>query len=250
MKLINRFTSLISRLANRYGYRIERIVDYSKHQLDVFEILIDQLTPSSSDFFLVQVGANDGRTGDPIYEFIERYHWRSLLLEPQPEVFKQLVENYRNEPQLILENVALGETDGTLTMYTVKGSSYLGSFDRDALVKRVRDSSNIVEIAVEVATFHTLVDRHKIDHVDLLLVDTEGYDFEVIKMALQDGLPKPSLIRYEHLHLSTPDRKACVQLLASHGYQLLRDGRDTMAYRKETNSNIAKTMDLSSTNRA
>ena len=51
MKLINRFTSLISRLANRYGYRIERIVDYSKHQLDVFEILIDQLTPSSSDFF-------------------------------------------------------------------------------------------------------------------------------------------------------------------------------------------------------
>ncbi len=74
--------------------------------------------------------------------------------------------------------------------------------------------------------------RHQIQRVDLLVIDTEGFDYEAIRLALQNGLPNlPRLIRYEHLHLSTADRRKCSELLAQHDYRLHRDGVDTIAYR-------------------
>lgn len=231
MKAIHRAKSLISRLAKHYGYRLERIVDYSNYQLDIFPVLIAQLNPTDPDFFFVQVGANDGRSGDPIHFLVKRYHWRGLLLEPQPNAFDELRENYREEQQLTLENIALSYENGQQKFYTVTGSSYLGSFDRDALVKRVRDSKKIIEVCVQAVTYPTLVARHHFHRVDLLLVDTEGFDYQVIKMTVGAGLPYPRLIRYEHLHLSTADREACAEYLATNGYRLLRDGRDTIAFR-------------------
>jgi FkbM family methyltransferase len=228
MNLTNRLKSIINGLAGRFGYRMERIVDYGEDGLDVFQILIEQLGPDRPDFFFVQVGANDGRTNDPIYKHVAQHHWRGLLLEPLPHVFAVLTENYRNEPQLILENVALSETDGTQSLWSVEGAEVLASFDRAALAAR---TSKIIEVPVQTATVKTLVQRHGIDHIDLMVIDTEGYDYQVIKMTLADGVPRPRLIRYEHLHLSSADRKACAALLVSHGYRLLRDGIDTIAYR-------------------
>ena len=96
MNVTERLKLAINRLARRYGYHIERIVDYSDHQLDVFALLIRQIEPRSPEFFFIQVGANDGRTGDPIRKHIERYQWRGLLLEPLPNVFEVLTRNYQN----------------------------------------------------------------------------------------------------------------------------------------------------------
>lgn len=232
MNLTNRLKSIINGLAGRYGYRMERIVDYGENGLDVFQILIEQLVPNRPDFFFVQVGANDGRTGDPIHRLVAQYHWRGLLLEPLPHTFAVLTENYRNEPQLVLENAALGGTDGTQSLWTVEGAEVLATFDRAGLAARYGDSSKIVEVPVQTVAVKTLVDRHGIDHIDLMVIDTEGYDHEVCKMVMADGVPCPRLIRYEHLHLSAADRAACASLLASHGYRLLRDGIDTIAYRQ------------------
>ncbi len=231
MKTVHRLKTTVSRLAKLCGYRLERIVDYSDYQLDIFPVLIDRLNPTDPDFFFVQVGANDGKSGDPIHHLVRQYHWKGLLLEPQPQVFQRLCENYRDETQLILENAALSHEDSTQSFYTVDGSSYLGSFDRNALVKRVRDVSKIIEVSVQAVTYPGLVSRHRIDRVDLLQVDTEGFDYQVIKMTVGEHLPYPRLIRYEHLHLSTSDRAACAEYLASHHYKLMRDGRDTIAFR-------------------
>ncbi|WP_339910421.1 FkbM family methyltransferase [Symmachiella dynata] len=223
---------MINGFARRRGYHIERIVDYTDNQLDVFELLIDQINPKDPEFFFIQVGANDGRTGDPIRKHIQNFQWRGLLLEPLPNVFTILTDNYKDHPQVILENCALAQQDGTLSIYTTPGSGQLATFDRAALERRVRDRSEIISISVRAATFQTLLNQHQINRVDLLVVDTEGFDFEVIRMALQNGLPTPPrLIRYEHLHLSTADRNACAELLTRHNYLLHREGVDTLAYR-------------------
>lgn len=233
MNISERVKKFLNKAANRRGYRIERIVDFGQHQIDVFEILIEQIDPMSPDFFFIEVGANDGCSGDPVHESVKRYGWHGLLLEPQPDVFEKLTKNYRDQSQLILENAALGEQDGTMPFYTLEGSDYLATFDRNTLAKRSPDPSKIIEIPVQVMTFATLMQKHGIQRVDLLMVDTEGFDYQIIKMALKDGLPKPRLIRYEHLHLTTSSRNACVDLLVSNGYKLLRDERDTIAYRRE-----------------
>lgn len=238
MSITTRIKSFIARLAKRYGYRIERIVDYSKHLIDVFELLINHLDPGDPQFFVLQVGANDGRTGDPLFEFIQRYRWNGLLIEPQPSVFKRLRESYLDHPQLILENLAVARQNGTLPIYTVKGSNQLATFDRKTLEKRVRKQSEIVELSVKTATFETLVQKHEVSRVDLLMVDTEGFDFEVIQMALQSQIARLRLIYFEHLHLGNSDRAACTKLLVTHGYRLHRDGTDTIALLEATDSQV------------
>lgn len=229
MNFVDSVKRSLNRFAKSRGYRIEKVVDYGDATLDIFPVLVEALEPASSNFFFVEVGANDGCSGDPIHDQICSYGWRGLLLEPQPSVFEKLVKNYSGFEGLIFENVALGTADGTQKLYTFEDADYLASFDRKTLEKRSHGNTNIKEIDVKVKTFQTLYSEHQVDRVDLLLVDTEGFDFEVIKMALDTGLAKPRLIRYEHLHLTSSERAACISLLAKCGYKMLRDGRDTIA---------------------
>lgn len=232
MRIVGSIKRLVSEIARSRGYHIERIVDYGEHELDILQLAVETLKPDDPDFFFVQVGAHDGRTGDPLFRFVERHHWRGLLLEPQPNVFEALSENYAGESQLILENAALAREDGTLPLYTVDGATYLASFDRERVRDRVADASRITEVHVNTVCFATLVERHDIRRVDILQIDAEGFDFEVIQLALESPLPKPRMVRYEHLHLSPADRSACADLIATHGYRLFRDGTDTMACRQ------------------
>jgi FkbM family methyltransferase len=224
--------SLVNKLASRHGFRVERIVDLGEYELDIFGLLIELIGPRDPGFFFMQVGANDGQTGDPIRKLIERYHWRGVLIEPLPEAFARLAENYRGESQLILENAAVGAVDGTAQLWTVAGSSgILATFDRSSLRARVGGSARIVPVDVRVRSLRSIVEQHAINRIDLLQIDTEGFDYEIIKQALGGSLPRPRLIRYEHLHLSPKDRRACLDFLGSQGYRMVRHDIDTIAYR-------------------
>ena len=226
--LLNRLKKKINRVLRSYGYRLERIVDYGENRLDAFGLAVNSLSPRDPGFFFIQVGAHDGRQGDPLFRFVERHRWRGLLLEPQPEIFKLLARNYGDQTQLILENAAIADRDGTLSMYTAPGRTLRATTDLGSLVPHVKDKTAIHEFKTPGVTFQTLMARHDIGRVDLLMIDTEGFDYQVVRLALDAGL-RPALIRYEHLHLSTADRQACAALLARQGYALLRDGPDTIA---------------------
>jgi FkbM family methyltransferase len=224
---------MVNGIARSFGLRVERIVEYDEDELDVFEVLIDHIGPEDPDFFFIQVGANDGRRDDPIQHLVRRYHWRGLLLEPVPWVFEKLVANYRDEPQLLLVNAAIFARDGVVDLWTDPDSDGLMSSFDFANPARYLRSSRLQKISVEALSMRTLIRRHAIDRIDLLQIDAEGYDHEIIKMLLEDDLPLPRLIRYEHVMLSASDRVDCSALLASRGYRMLRDRIDTIAYRSQ-----------------
>jgi hypothetical protein len=46
-------------------------------------------------------------TDDPIGHYVTRYHWHGVLIEPQPQVFHQLLKNYEHERQLTFEKAIL-----------------------------------------------------------------------------------------------------------------------------------------------
>jgi FkbM family methyltransferase len=233
MTPINRLKTLISQALLRRGYKVERIYNVGEHRLNVFEALIEQINPEHPEFFVLQVGANDGATDDPVRASIQRYHWSGVLLEPLPDAFSRLTATYRDHPQVALENAALASFDGTAELWApLKSNGVLASFDRAALMSRVPRHSSIVPIAVRTVSMATLLRTHRVERLDLLQVDTEGFDFEVIRMLFLKSSLRPRLIRYEHLHLSNADRAACVQMLAREGYRLLPDGIDTIALRR------------------
>jgi FkbM family methyltransferase len=223
---------LLQSAAAKYGYQIERKYEFGDHRLDVLQLVVDRLQPDRPDFFFVQVGANDGVFDDEINTMIKRYRWHGILLEPQADVFKALVKNYGGADHLIFENAALAHADGEMEFYTVPGKSELGSLKPDLLASWF-GASEVIKTKVNTVSVQTLLAKHAISNVDLLQIDTEGFDCEVIKMFLSAGI-RPTVINYEHLLLSNTDRMDCIKLLGGLGYKMLQAGPrrfDTVAYR-------------------
>jgi FkbM family methyltransferase len=207
-------------------------------ELSPLQLLLPAIIEKDKDFFFVQVGANDGIRSDLIRSFILKYHLRGICVEPLCDMFEKLKANYSTEPQLIFENVAVAKEDGQMTLYRFKpdtpGPDYIQgmpSFDKWKLRRvalRHGLTSWIEEVRVPSVTFSHLIRRNNVNKISLLQIDTEGFDFEVVKMALDSGV-LPSLINYEVINLTLKDRRESYRLLTSKGYSLIHGRSDTLA---------------------
>src|SRR5437773_4508030 len=69
------------------------------------DLVVARAMLDSPEFTFVQIGASDGVRSDPIHQYVTKYHWRGVLVEPQRDVFRSLCANYSAETQLRFENV-------------------------------------------------------------------------------------------------------------------------------------------------
>lgn len=191
----------------------------------------------------VQIGSNDGKTGDLLYEFVANGGWRGILVEPFDDLHEELIENYRGVvDNLIFEKAAIADEVGFRTIYRVKATrgnpdlpgyaNQLGSFKKDVLLTQRKlypsIEKYIVEESVPTLTFQALLDKHSFPVVDLIHIDTEGYDFELIKLIDLERV-SPEIIIFEHSLLSRKDYVTCLGYLSGSGYKLYYDGPDTIA---------------------
>ncbi|MEO9532636.1 MAG: FkbM family methyltransferase [Crocinitomicaceae bacterium] len=207
-------------------------------------------------FTVVQVGANDGINHDPIHKFIKRDRWNGVLLEPQKYVFdKFLSKLYKNHSNLSVLNAAMGANDGEATIYKIgfseaRWATGLTTFDRPTLEKAftsghvqrkcekdntpipVDKSQHIVEEKVRIISSASLLKEYNISNVDLLMIDTEGFDYEIIKF-FQIEKNAPQMIIFEHSHLSEDDYLECINHLKGNGYTVKKDGPNTAAIKNE-----------------
>jgi FkbM family methyltransferase len=190
-----------------------------------------------TDLTFLQIGASDGITGDPIHEFVVRYGFRGVCLEPQPEAFARLEATYREQPSIRCVQAALAASDGTMPLYRFRPgpnvpewAHMLASFSREVLADNFFGiRSEIESLAVATISAQTLRARYKLDAVDLVQIDTEGFDFEIIKL-LDLGSFRPTIIHFEAAVLLPADRQACYAYLAEHGYSVTPNGPDAVAY--------------------
>ena len=193
--------------------------------------------------FAVQIGANDGVSNDPIRSFIERYRWEALLVEPLPDIFARLERNYRGFPGIRLTNCAIGPA-GQLTLYRVQaevGNRFpwlheLASFDRNVVLRHevfFPDLARyVVEEKVPCLPFATLMERHGVAGIDALVIDTEGYDFEILKQ-IDFERYRPKVVLFEHKHLSKELQAEAVALVAKAGYVTVPEEHDTLGLRQD-----------------
>ncbi len=191
--------------------------------------------------FSVQIGANNGQLGDPMWDVILRHRVRGLLVEPQSAVFSELRANYAEHPQLKFEQAAIASMDGEITLYKVSADFWrehrfpgnvdtqIASLNRAQIRKHVQmfgnerlaqnEESYLVTESVPALTFSSLLAKHNIPSVDILQIDTEGFDYEVLKM-IDWKQHRPKILHFEDVHLSDQDRQAAYQLLELNGYML------------------------------
>lgn len=208
----------------------------------------------SRDTFCFQVGANDGKNNDPVHVFFRDYGWQGLLVEPQTDVFEnELKKTYANNLNVKLENVALAESDGELPFYRVaiskaRWATGLSSFDLKSLQSHLQsgyiirkaqdegveiptDEALIIEkVMVPTATVDSLLKRHQVKNFDVLCVDTEGFDYQILKL-IDFSRYTPDLILFESKNLSDQDYVDAKNLLLKAGYQLFWEKGDTLAIR-------------------
>lgn len=218
-----------------FGYDIVRFFPTVSNPFDVLPLLVNSHICSGKDFFFIQIGANDGKFCDPIRDLVVQHDLRGLLIEPLPDVFKLLKQNYENSTRLIFENVAISDKPGTFPFFRVidesSGPSWwkgVASFDKNHLIKLGVPLQNIKGCNVKAVTLKQLVEKYDLNEISLLQIDAEGYDYQILKSVMADGI-KPRTINYEHSHLSQNEKFGCKKLLDEHGYKFLEIETNTIA---------------------
>lgn len=215
----------------------------------IWDSLCD-LQKREKDVFVLQVGANDGLHDDPIRHFIRRAGWRGLLVEPVPSIFEELRRNYSGQPGLIFENAAIADTDSHLPFYFIDDPNdelpswthEVGSFYRELVPNTVSGqdvTTFIKEISVPGVQVKTLIEKHRIRGINLVVVDAQGYDDRVILQIPFDRI-KPQLIVYESCLLDEDRQSRCIALLQDQGYSIESDRWDTLAILNLETSNPSK----------
>ena len=192
----------------------------------------------------VQVGANDGVTGDNIFWFIKYHKWSGVLIEPIVYLFEKLKTTYKNfDNQLFFENVAISEKDERREFYYIEDFKkneqhpewlkQLGSFKREQVdwVEKSYPGLHMKIEKINCVKLTSLVAKYNYYNLDFLYIDVEGYDFEIIK-SIDFSIFKPSLIYYEHRHLSDEDKENSEKFLAERGYDIIAGEFDNLAIAK------------------
>lgn len=205
-----------------------------------------------SKVFFVQIGANNGVSNDPLNEFILNSGWSGILIEPLPDVFGVLKENYKEtKADLLFENVAIGSVNGEVPFFYIDNSdqtlpvwtSQLSSFNRDVVVKNLGGHPQFIgrikSINIETLTLAALLKKHGLSKIDLLHTDTEGFDYEILK-TIDFSIIHPDIIMFESIHLSKADFKATVSILKNANYAVFVCGHDSIAICKTMGSVLKK----------
>lgn len=192
------------------------------------------------DVFVLQIGAMDGQLFDPMHEFIIEHQWNGLLVEPIAEQFEKLQHTYRDQPQIRLANVAIAEKQGTATMHHLPSEVVVQqnipkwgygatSFyaDRNALAFD-EIKPHVQQIEVDTQTLTALLEEQQVNKIDILQIDTEGYDYHILKQ-LDFGRYHPLIINMEIVNLPKEESNAAKRLLDEQGYLHAKAGYDLLA---------------------
>ncbi len=223
-----------------------KIVKY-KDSTSLFRKYCIEISKNISSPVFIKVGANDGVSGDPCSDIILKYkNWSGILIEPVPYCFEKLKDNFSDARRFELIQLAIGPQSDKSKFYYVDSKAketipelpywydQLGSFYRSHIEDRLDGvlKDYVIETEIEVLPLSELVKQKNIEQIHLLHIDTEGYDFEVIK-TLDFSCVLPILIYIEHAHLAYEDKRSMLALLKNHHYKIYDCGTDYFAINKE-----------------
>jgi FkbM family methyltransferase len=236
---------LFKKLFAELGYHVQGI-RYCPRQLleprylrflELADVVCRRMFEFGTEFTFIQIGAFDGITKDPLYEYIGRYGWRGVLVEPQPRPASQLLELYRGNDRIVVLQAALDCEPGKRTLFTVESESApiwaggMASFQRDHIVKHsylIPGLETMVrEITVNCITFNDVFEHLPSERIDLLQIDAEGADAYILSLFPFDRV-KPPIIHWEIKNLTKAQKEDCFERLSDFGYRLAPSGDEDM----------------------
>ena len=160
------------------GYKVT-----NKNQFGT-DILLDLklLFKSRESLVLFDIGANLGQTT----EEYSIYFPNSVIysFEPEPDTFLRLKESMKNRKNVKFFNVGFGAKQEAIQMNVNKGSggnSILAVSDQITSYATGDWTEKVSEKKVEITTINNFCEKESINAIDLIKIDTQGYELKIIE---------------------------------------------------------------------
>jgi FkbM family methyltransferase len=179
------------------------LLDYF-NQKKIINIIKNKI---QNELVVIDVGAHFGETINIVKKNLQ--FKKIYSFEASPLNFKTLKTNYPNglNPNIEIYNYALGEknieyfinqtqesSSSTINDLNLKSSYLL----KKLKILNIKDRNLFSKkIPIKIITLDSFIDEKKIDKIDLLKIDTEGYEFNILKGLLKNH-SKIKLIYFEH----------------------------------------------------
>jgi hypothetical protein len=138
------------------------------------EVKLNKLFNNKENGFFIELGANDGVTQSNTAFFEKFRKWRGILIEPSAKGYELCL---KNRPNSICCNYACVSNDYT-------DDNIYGDFETNNLMGSIngeRANTNTLT-QVKAITLEKILDSHNItNNIDFLSLDTEGYEFNILK---------------------------------------------------------------------
>lgn len=229
------------------------MVNPGSQMITDFDSLMRSYGERAGEVVFLQVGANDGRQGDPLYPLVRELGWRGVLVEPQADVFAQLLVNYGDQPGLRFVNAAVDRRDGARDLFKIafskrRWATGLASLVEDHLREHIRngyvarsvgceadampadEQAWIATERVRTVSFETLLAEHDLRELDLLNIDAEGYDDQLLEMFDFERL-RPSVVQFERHAIGKRRLERAVARLKRYDYELFAEGINMVCVR-------------------
>ena len=192
--------------------------------------------PLKKEISFIQIGANDGKSFDFLYDFLVYRKPKGVVIEPIKEYYDELCLNYNNFEKIIKINKAVHETLKKVIVYKVRKDSFvkypewvkgIASFDKTHLTKfDFIENDDILSETVDADHFMNIINDCFFDRkVDYVQIDTEGYDYHILKMIDFKKLDI-SIIKLEFVNLSKNEKLNSKAILKENGFYTFVEGID------------------------
>lgn len=163
------------------------------------EALLARLITEATPQWFADVGANDGcQYSNSLW--LAELGWSGVLVEPHPEAFSALRDRHGRRPNLHLHHAACAESEGTGKLFLSGDQNSLGStlsVDDNAWLRHWRSPESV---DVPIRRLESLLqDAGCPRDYGILLIDTEGFDLDVLRGAGLDTFRPRIVVTEEYL---------------------------------------------------
>jgi FkbM family methyltransferase len=132
---------------------------------------------------IVQAGAFDGDSSDPLRPYLSAADVEAVLVEPQEQPFLKLSKCYAGSQRIRTIRTAIADYDGELEMWAPDRTqgSVIASSNKNHARRFGGNCDTLVSFTVRCVTAATLLEKVEWSRADFLQVDVEGADWEVVQ---------------------------------------------------------------------
>lgn len=197
-----------------------------------WEDYVPDFLPAVQSASFVQIGANCGMntrhcaiSGDPVWDYATRCHWRGVAVEAYKPIFRELCDNYLPHPTVWPMHTAVSDARRRAAVFRT-GNREANHLLTEHEARRVMSGQRLFggNVTVDVVRLHDVwaaVLALGVREVDVLVIDVEGEESKLLSSPLPS--PPPRMVLYEHLHVAPSDQRRIHKALLSQGYALLAD---------------------------